>query len=64
VSQHHNKLNKSMIQNDTRPSENQNPKAKNVIFKLMEKSNGHNRILEKSYRILTLYTFHMLYLKL
>jgi hypothetical protein len=53
-----------MIQNDTRPSKNQNPKARNVIYKLMEKSNGSNRILEKSYRILTFYTFHMLYLKL
>jgi len=48
-----------MIQNDTRPSENQNPKARNVIYKLMEKSNGSNRILEKSYRILNFYTFHM-----
>jgi hypothetical protein len=53
-----------MIQNDTRPSENQNPKARNVIYKLMEKSNGSNRILEKNFRIVTFYTFHMLYLKL
>jgi len=48
-----------MIQNDTRPSENQNPKARNVIYKLMEKSNGSNRILEKTYRILTFYAFHI-----
>jgi hypothetical protein len=34
-----------MIQNDTRPSENQNPKAMNVIHKLMKKSNGSNRSL-------------------
>ena len=57
---HHNKVNKSStIQNDTRPSENQNPKARNVIYKLMEKSNVSNRILEKSYRILNFYTFHI-----
>jgi len=62
VSLHQNKVNKSMIQNGARPSENQNPKARNVIYKLMGKSNGSNIILEKSYRILTFYTFHMLYL--
>jgi len=62
VSLHHNKVNKSsMIQNDTRQSENQNSKARNVIYKLMEKSNVSNRILEKSYRILTFYTFHVIF---
>jgi hypothetical protein len=34
-----------MIQNDTRPSENLNPKARNVIHKLMEKSKGSNSSL-------------------